>query len=48
MDWLDLLRRDGIEAVVNGILAADPYAPAVGPTDNGDDENQQTPSRFER
>jgi hypothetical protein len=30
--------------VVNGILAADPYAPAVGPTDNGDDANQRPPS----
>ena len=43
-DWLDLLRRDGIEAVVNGILAAEPYAPIVGPTNNGEDENQGTPS----
>jgi Protein of unknown function (DUF3631)/Toprim domain len=43
-DWLDVLRRDGIEAVVNGIVVAEPYAPPVGPTNNGKDENQRTPS----
>jgi len=27
LDWLDLLRRDGVEAVRSGLLAANPYAP---------------------
>jgi phage/plasmid primase-like uncharacterized protein len=33
MDWLDVLRRDGIEMVRNGILAGRPYAPTCEPAD---------------
>src|SRR5262249_46008873 len=35
IDWLDVLQRDGVEAVRSGILSADPYSPSSGPAANG-------------
>jgi hypothetical protein len=44
LDWLDLLRRDGVEAVRSGILTADPYAPTSGSVDDGEGEKQRPSS----
>jgi Protein of unknown function (DUF3631)/Toprim domain len=41
VDWLDLLRRDGVEATRSGILTADPYAPTGGAVDDGEGEKQR-------
>jgi Protein of unknown function (DUF3631) len=47
LDWLDVFRRDGVEAVRSGILTADPYAPTSSSVDEGEDENQRPPSELD-
>jgi hypothetical protein len=43
LDWLDLLRRDGVEAVRSGILGALPFQPENG--ENASDANEERRER---
>ena len=48
IDWLDLLRRNGIEAARNGILAAEPYTLTSGPVDRQSDVDNAEIARLAR
>jgi hypothetical protein len=48
MDWLDVLQRDGVEAVRSGILAAEPYTPTSGPVDQQSDADNAEIARLAR
>jgi hypothetical protein len=48
MDWLDVLRRDGIEMVRKGILAGKPYAPTCEPANQQSEADNAEIARLAR